>query len=75
MMDLGTSVPSFSLTDVRTGRTVDCPGPATGRPLLVMFICRHCPFVVHVRAEIARVAKDYQGQVDMIAVCSNDASL
>lgn len=73
-MDLGTPVPSFSLTDVRTGRTVDCPGPATGRPLLVMFICRHCPFVVHVRDEIARVGKDYADKVDVVAVCSNDAA-
>jgi peroxiredoxin len=73
MMALGTDVPSFSLTDVRTGKTVECPGLATGRPLLVMFICRHCPFVVHVRGEIARVGKDYNGKVDMIAVCSNDA--
>ena len=42
--------------------------------MLVMFICRHCPFVVHVREEIARVGKDYSGKVDMIAVCSNDAA-
>jgi peroxiredoxin len=74
MMELGTTVPTFSLADVRTGQPVQCPGPATGRPLLVMFICRHCPFVVHVRGEIARIGRDYQGRVDMIAVCSNDAA-
>lgn len=74
MLDLGTPVPSFSLTDVCTERKVDCPGPATGRPLLVMFICNHCPYVKHVRGEIARLGRDYQGKVDMIAVCSNDAA-
>lgn len=74
MLELGTPVPSFSLTDVRTGRKVECPGPPTGRPLLVMFICNHCPFVKHVRGEIARLGRDYEGKVDIVAVCSNDAA-
>jgi peroxiredoxin len=74
MMELGTEVPPFSLKDVRSGKMVECPGPATGRPLLVMFICRHCPFVKHVQAEIARISGDYAGVVDMIAVSSNDAA-
>lgn len=73
MMPLGTDVPSFTLRDVRTGAMVECPGPATGRPLLVMFICRHCPYVIHVREEIARIGHNYNGRVDMIAVSSNDA--
>lgn len=73
MMALGTTVPSFSLRDVRTGNLVDCPGTPTGRPLLVMFLCRHCPFVVHVRGEVARIGHDYKGKLDMVAVSSNDA--
>jgi thiol-disulfide isomerase/thioredoxin len=72
MLDLGTPAPLFSLPDVRTGKQVS--PEATGRPLLVMFICRHCPFVVHVREELARVGKDYAGKVDIIAISSNDAS-
>lgn len=73
MMPLGTTVPAFTLTDLRTGNPVN-PDRPTGRPLLVMFICRHCPFVVHVRDEIARMGKDYDGKVDMIAISSNDAA-
>lgn len=74
MPELGTPLPSFSLKDVRTGKTVDCPGPTGGRPVLVMFICKHCPFVVHVREELARLGRDYAGKVEIIAISSNDAS-
>lgn len=72
MMDLGTEVPTFTLPDVTTGQMVS-PDHATGRPLLVAFLCRHCPFVVHVRDEVARIGKDYDGKLDMIGICSNDA--
>lgn len=71
MTDLGTLAPSFALPDVRTGATVSTPLP--GRPLLVMFICTHCPYVIHVRHELARVGHDYAGKVDIIAISSNDA--
>jgi thiol-disulfide isomerase/thioredoxin len=72
MLDLGTTAPSFSLPDVRTGQKVT---PANnGRPLLVMFICKHCPFVVHVREELARLGKDYAGKADIVAISSNDAA-
>ncbi|MEP6960466.1 MAG: thioredoxin family protein [Acidobacteriota bacterium] len=72
MMDLGTQLPSFSLPDVRTAKLVS-PSPSE-RPLLVMFICRHCPFVVHVRGELAKLGHDYQNKVDIIAISSNDAA-
>jgi len=72
MMDLGTAAPSFSLSDVRTGKNVS---PAkSGKPLLVMFLCKHCPFVVHVKEELARIGKDYAGKVDVIAISANDAA-
>jgi peroxiredoxin len=71
MMDLGTLAPAFSLPDVRTGKAVS-PEP-TGRPLLVMFICVHCPYVIHVRQELARIGRDYADKVDIIAISANDA--
>src|SRR5260221_14623028 len=74
MADLGTALPSFSLKDVRNSKMVECPGTMRARPVLVMFLCRHCPFVVHVREEIARVGRDYSGKVGMIAIPSNDAA-
>lgn len=71
MMDLGTEAPGFALPDVRTGALVS--PQRSGRPLLVMFICTHCPYVVHVKHELARVGRDYLGKVDIIAISSNDA--
>jgi peroxiredoxin len=75
MLDLGTTAPDFSLPDVATGRMV---GPATfagSKALLVMFLCRHCPFVKHVEDELARIGRDYQSRdVGIVAVSSNDAA-
>ena len=75
MMELGTAIPSFSLPEVRTGKMVRVPEGLTpqGAPILVMFICRHCPFVIHVRNELARIGRDYAGKVAIIAISSNDA--
>ena len=71
MMELGTLAPMFTLTDVRTGAAIS--PQRSGRPLLVMFICCHCPFVVHVREELGRLGRDYDGKVDIIAISANDA--
>jgi peroxiredoxin len=72
MMELGTEAAPFALPDVRTGTLVS--PEQSGRPLLVMFICTHCPYVIHVRHELARVGHDYAGKVDIIAISSNDAA-
>jgi len=76
MMELGTLLPSFSLPDVRTGKMVRVPENLTpqGAPILVMFICRHCPYVIHVKNELARIGSDYAGKVAIIAISSNDAA-
>lgn len=59
MLPLGTPCPDFQLPDTEGRRTG--PADAAGAPaLVVMFICNHCPFVKHIRAELARVAREYQ---------------
>ena len=70
MLALGTPAPDFSLTDT-TGRTV-ARGDFAGRPLLVMFICNHCPYVKHVAPELARIGRDYGATVGIVAIQSND---
>ena len=71
MLALGTSAPDFSLADT-DGNKVSLPDLA-GKPLLVMFICNHCPYVKHVAAELARLGADYRERVDIVAIMSNDA--
>jgi thiol-disulfide isomerase/thioredoxin len=73
MMELGTEIPSFFLPDVRTGKMIRVPEQGASGPILVMFICRHCPYVIHVKNELARIGRDYAGKVAIVAISSNDA--
>lgn len=72
MVPLGTPAPAFSLPDP-DGR-IHSLGEAQGADaVLVMFICNHCPFVKHVRKELARLGEDYlERNVAMFAINSND---
>jgi len=74
MLELGTPAPSFALTDVVSGKTITLDQFAGKRALLVMFICRHCPYVKHVQHELAKLGRDYAGKsVGILAISSNDA--
>ena len=75
MLDLGTPAPEFALKDVVSGRTITLSSFKNDTALLVMFICRHCPFVKHVQAELARIGIDYRGRgVGIVAISSNDVA-
>ena len=73
MLALGTEAPFFALPD-GSGKTVSVDDFRGAPALLVMFICNHCPFVIHVRPELLRLARDYQAKsVAIVAISSNDA--
>ncbi len=75
MLALGTSAPDFSLPDF-TGKAWRLADIGPGKPLVVAFICNHCPFVKHVRSEFARFARDYQARgVAVVAIASNDIDI
>ena len=75
MKELGTAASDFELRDVVTGKVVsrqDVTGP---KGMLVMFICRHCPFVKHVQEELAKIGRDYTGRgVGIVAISANDVA-
>lgn len=72
MLPLGTLAPEFSLPDPDEQAHSLKDGASA---YLVMFICNHCPFVVHVRDELARIGKDYGSRgVSIVAINSNDIS-
>lgn len=74
MLELGTQAPDFNLTDVVTGEAISLATFAEKKALLVMFICRHCPYVKHVQSELVKLAKDYQNSaLAILAISSNDA--
>lgn len=74
MLALGTPAPDFELTNTN-GVPVTRDNYAD-HPLLVMFICNHCPYVKHVAPELARIGKDYGlesgGNLGIVAIQSND---
>lgn len=71
MLALGTACPTFDLPETDGGRvTLDS---FAGTPLLVMFICNHCPYVKHIAPELKRLGDDYAGQLGIVAISSNDA--
>jgi peroxiredoxin len=73
MLPLGTAAPDFSLPDAVSGKTVSLEDFAGKPALLVLFICNHCPFVVHVRDEFGRIERDYGKRgLAMVAINSND---
>jgi thiol-disulfide isomerase/thioredoxin len=74
MLDLGTPLPSFSLPDFN-GRVVSDADFKDGKALVVAFICKHCPFVKHIRQEFARFAKEYEAKgLKVVAIASNDTT-
>jgi peroxiredoxin len=72
MLELGTPAPSFALPDTE-GRTVALEDFRGAPALLVMFLCNHCPFVRHVRAELAALGEEYARRgAAVVAVMPND---
>jgi peroxiredoxin len=73
MLQLGTTAPDFTLTDVVTGNAVHRDDFRGQKALLVLFICAHCPYVKHIEKGLAALAKDYSGKpLGIVAICSND---
>lgn len=73
MLPLGTALPLEQLLQKLTpvwGGGLDGEALA-GRPVLLLFLCPHCPFVRHIEAEVARLARDFADQLALIAINSN----
>ena len=76
MLELGTQAPDFALPDVVSGRTISLSTFQGKDVLVVMFICHHCPFVKHIKSELARLGQDYHGKnVGIVAISSNDPAV
>jgi len=74
MLELGTDASDFALPEPATGRVV-AKQDFNGKPLLVAFICNHCPYVILIREVFAQLAKDYQQRgVAVVAINANDVA-
>jgi peroxiredoxin len=73
MAPLGTPAPDFNLPDVVTGDLISLSTFGNKKGLLVMFLSRHCPYVQHIKQELARMGRDYTDKdVGMVAISAND---
>ena len=70
---LGFTAPDFELPDTVSGRTLTRDDVMAGGPTVVVFMCNHCPFVVHILPEFVALANEYgEKGVNVVAISSND---
>lgn len=73
MLPLGTKAPNFKLIDTIDNKLKTLQELKGIKGTLIMFICNHCPFVIHVNAQLAQLAKDFVSRgINCIAISSND---
>lgn len=73
MLPIGTAAPDFSLPDTVSGKEMSLQELQSDKATVVMFLCNHCPYVIHVNEEIVRVVNDYASKgVSFVGISSND---
>ena len=73
MLELGSRAPDFNLPEPRTGENRTLNQLKGNKGTLVVFICNHCPYVLHILPAMVEVAKNYQSMgVNVVAINSND---
>lgn len=73
MLPIGTAAPDFSLPDTVSGKTLGLSDVKGERGTVVMFLCNHCPYVVHVNPTLVRVAHEFISQgIGFVGISSND---
>lgn len=71
----GFTMPDFSLPDVASGGTVTAAACAGANGTVVVFLCRHCPYVVHVLPVLLDLARDYMARgIGFAGICSNNVA-
>ncbi len=73
MLPLGTKAPDFTLPDTISGKEVSLKDIISDKATVVMFLCNHCPYVIHVNEEIVRIVSAYKPKgVSFVGISSND---
>lgn len=73
MLELGTVAPNFILPDTVSNQDKSLAELRGEKGTVIMFICNHCPFVIHVNEGLVKVANDYQQKgISFVAISSND---
>lgn len=73
MVALGVDAPAFSLHDVVSNKKISLDEYTDYKGYVIMFICNHCPFVIHVNSEIVKLSEEYSKKnIVFFAISSND---
>ena len=72
MLELQTDLIGFDLLNSLSNKNFSSDSLDVDKSSLIMFICNHCPYVIHYHDEIIRLEKDYYKKVNLVAISSND---
>jgi peroxiredoxin len=73
MLPLGTQAPDFELLDTVSDKRLSRSEIESDKGTVFMFICNHCPYVIHIQEEMVRLAHEYMGKgIAFVAISSND---
>ena len=72
MLQLGTKLPDFNLLNTSNNQQFDSASLDVRKAKLIMFICNHCPYVIHYHDQISDIALKYGAKLDLVAISSND---
>ena len=72
MVELGSIAPNFNLINTVDDKLISSDNCFSKKGTLIMFICNHCPFVIHVIDEIIKISNQYTNEIDFVAISSND---
>ena len=75
MLALGTKAPGFNLPDTVSGDMLNLNDLKSDKATVVMFLCNHCPYVIHVNEALVKLAEEYQSKgVSFVGISSNDVN-
>lgn len=73
--ELGRNAPAFTLPDTVSGKNISLQDVKGAQGTFVMFICNHCPYVLHINEQLIQIAKDYRDKgIGFVAISSNDVA-
>lgn len=73
MLPLGTTAPSFNLPDTVSGMQYALHDLVGSQGSIILFICNHCPYVLHIKPSLIAIATEYASRgINTIAISAND---
>lgn len=73
MLPLGSTAPAFTLPDTVSGKMISLKEIKSDKATVIMFLCNHCPYVVHVNPEIVRLVNEYKSKgISFVGISAND---